>query len=62
MFRLIKFLFTGEWEIHHHEWEIHDTKQIISTDYITNKDRITGVCYIQKCKTCGELKEFVYEF
>lgn len=48
MFRLIKFLFTGDW--HLHEWEIFEQGRLVD-------DGVgIGTWYNQRCKHCGKLK------
>ena len=54
MFRIIRWLFTGVWEIHNHEWEIIKEVKVQSYDakYV-ERDIFTR--YTMQCKKCGEL-------
>jgi hypothetical protein len=57
MIRLIKFLITGEWKVHHHEWEIHEERltNIYETPF-SKMPRSTRKSIVQRCKTCGKMK------
>ena len=49
MWRIIRFIFTGSWEVHEHEWEIIETSEIL------NKHGIVGKSYILQCTECGDI-------
>ena len=51
MFRIIKFLFTGIWKQHEHNWEIMEEGTIYK-----DGTTVVGKMYILKCSTCGEIK------
>jgi len=56
MWRLIKFLFTGYWNEHEHEWEILNKTKIYNADSI-EYDIPVRIEYILQCKKCGKLKK-----
>lgn len=58
MWRLLKFLMTGVWEVHKHEWEIIESRNIkvyshswTGASYSSNLVRHT-----LQCKSCGNIK------
>jgi len=53
MWRLIKFLFTGDW--HTHNWEILKEVPVRS---IYDNNQLGGTRYYCKCDKCGEIRTF----
>lgn len=51
MIRLLKFLITGDWHMHH--WEIHEQR-----DAVDHNGSLIGANYILRCKHCGDMKKF----
>ncbi len=52
MWNLIKFLFTGEWQGHAHQWEEKETIDI----YGENKSMVKAFLIVLRCKHCGDIK------
>lgn len=58
MIRLLRFLFTGEWHICQHQWDIHETWTVSQRARGGFDDwRKTGTRYAMRCKHCGEITE-----
>ena len=58
MYRILRFLLTGYWNVHKHEWETEDAAIVKIFDN-SERDRENpmpksrDMRYIYKCKTCG---------
>jgi len=51
MYRILKFLFTGNWHICEHKWKI-----IEITNLVDVMDRVKGTRYYLQCEMCGNIK------
>lgn len=55
MWRILRFLFIGKWELpnkHEHLWEIYDQGSV------SVHGRQIGRAYILRCKVCGDMKHY----
>jgi len=55
MLRIIKFLITGDWHMHH--WVQFDEIHVYDSDDDVTKMRI-GIEYVRECSVCGAVKTF----
>ena len=56
MVRLIKFLITGIWSVHQHEWKIIEKHDLFDAPW--GVKTIVGKVYVQECATCGKLNQY----
>lgn len=55
MWRILKFLFTGDW--HLHQWEKKETSRTFSSSYSGDGELPVKIYWILQCKECGNIKK-----